>query len=107
MYNDGYECRVFRPVAGSLNFLGKSNVCMGNMILSHTYPHNPRPAKSIANITEKDLDSVLNGYTRDSKVGSMRGARDNWNKAKQKVIEHAKENKEANKRRGHAKGSDI
>ena len=98
LYNDGYECRVYRPVAGSLNFLGDDNVGMGNMLLSHTHPNYPRPAKNIAKITESDLDRVLDGYTRDSKVGSMRGARDNWNKAKQKVIEHAKENKVARER---------
>jgi len=93
LYNDGEVCRIYRPVAGTLNILGESNTSMKNMMLSHKYEHNPRPGRAIAKITEDDLDRVLTGYTRDSKVGTGRGARDNWNKGKQKVLEHAKENR--------------
>ena len=92
LYNDGFECRIYRPVAGTLNFLGEENTPMYNFLLSHTYPHNPRPGKEIANITEEELDRVLDGYTKsDSKLGNMRGAHDNRNKGKKKVLEHAKQ----------------
>jgi len=98
LYNDGYECRVFRPVAGTLNILGEHNTCMVNMMLSHYMPNNPRPGKAIVKLTEKDLDTVLDGYTRESQVGTLRGSKDDWNKGKQKVLEHAKENKVARER---------
>jgi len=93
LYNDGMECRVYRPVAGTLNILDEfNNTPMGNFVLSHSYPHKPRPGQSIAKVTEDDLDNVIDGYTRPSKVGTGRGAHDNRNKGKQRVLEHAKQN---------------
>jgi len=92
LYNDGEECRVYRPIAGTLNMLDElRNTGMVNMLLSHTHPHNPRPGKQIASITEADLDTVLEGYTRGG-TGSMVEAYKDNNKAKERVLARAKGN---------------
>ena len=89
-YNDGGECRVYRPVAGTLNFLDETrNTSMANMLLSHTIQNSPRPAKQIASVTEEDLDVVLEGFTRGG-AGSMVVALKNNNKAKERILARAK-----------------
>jgi len=90
MYNDGYECRVYRPVAGTLNILGGTeNTSMANMLLSHKYPHNPRPGQDIVKIAEGDLDQVIEGVTRGG-TGSMVEAYKDNNKAKERVRLHGR-----------------
>jgi hypothetical protein len=88
-YNDGGECRVYRPVAGTLNMLDETrNTSMVNMQLSHTIQNSPRPVKQIASVTEEDLDRVLDGYTKG--IGTRLESMYDNNKAKERILARAK-----------------
>ncbi len=47
-YNDGSECRVYDKYD----------------VLIRIIPHNPRPARMITRITERDLDIVLGNFQK-------------------------------------------
>ena len=59
-YNDGFECRIYKPVQGQTVLLGATeNTSMEHLALATIIEHNPSPVKKHNEVSEADLDHVL------------------------------------------------